>query len=161
MGLGLTDDPPPYNPILNYSFHIVGSEVFQVSSDIILPPHPGSSSWSFLRRGWEAWNWEYYTYKDKEWVLFHALHIGICISFLISLLSVIKAPRFLNSWALSKIEEPILILVDNLTPKYRERRRYLVFLHWYLISFSLPLWNWITKSKLSPTMSMSSASPKY
>ena len=47
VGLGLTDDPPPYGPILGCRFHILDSEGFQVSLDVILPSHSRSSSWSF------------------------------------------------------------------------------------------------------------------
>ena len=47
MGLGLTDDLPPYGPMLDCRFHILDSKGFQVSLDVILPSHSKSSSWSF------------------------------------------------------------------------------------------------------------------
>ena len=38
-GHGLTDDPLPYGPILGCRFHILDSEGFQVSLDVILTSH--------------------------------------------------------------------------------------------------------------------------
>ena len=46
VGLSLTDEPPPYGPILGCRFHIFDSEGFQLSLDVILPSHSRSSSWS-------------------------------------------------------------------------------------------------------------------
>ena len=59
------------------------------------------------------------------------------------------------------MEEPILILIGNLTNEYRERWRYLV-LSSLMFSpiFFASCWNWrkipLTASKLSPTTPMSS-----
>ena len=36
VGLGLADDPPPYDPILGCRFHILDSEGFQVSLNVII-----------------------------------------------------------------------------------------------------------------------------